>query len=89
MADIHRLMQPLRTTKSPFSEHVKIRRRLSGFRPELVCTVKYIEWTPDGRLRAPAFAGLAAGCGAQERSASCRPNPARRPRRCCLARKSR
>jgi bifunctional non-homologous end joining protein LigD len=58
MADIHRLLQPLRTTKSPFAEQIKIPQEIIWVRPELVCTVKYIEWTPDGRLRAPVFAGL-------------------------------
>ena len=27
-------------------------------RPVLVCQVKFTEWTPDGKLRHPTFAGL-------------------------------
>ncbi len=27
-------------------------------RPELVCEVKFANWTEDGRLRAPVFLGL-------------------------------
>jgi hypothetical protein len=51
MSEIHQFLQPLRTTKSPFAERVKLPQEIVWVRPELVCTVKYIEWTPDGRLR--------------------------------------
>ena len=27
-------------------------------KPELVCAVKYANWTPDNRLRAPVYQGL-------------------------------
>jgi bifunctional non-homologous end joining protein LigD len=58
MAEIHRRLQPLVTAKSPFKEQHKLLKGVTWVRPELVCTVKYIEWTPDGRLRAPVFIGL-------------------------------
>jgi bifunctional non-homologous end joining protein LigD len=58
MADIHRRLKSLETAESPFAERHKLLKDGVWVRPELVCTVKYIEWTPDGRLRAPVFAGL-------------------------------
>ncbi|HTM48074.1 MAG TPA: DNA ligase D [Bryobacteraceae bacterium] len=58
MAEIHRRLQPLVTAKSPFKKQHKLLKGVTWVRPELVCTVKYIEWTPDGRLRAPVFIGL-------------------------------
>jgi bifunctional non-homologous end joining protein LigD len=57
MADIHKRLQPLETERCPFDERPKL-KDVVWVRPELVCTVRYIEWTPDGRLRAPVFAGL-------------------------------
>jgi bifunctional non-homologous end joining protein LigD len=74
MADLYRRMQPLITSRTPFAERPKVPKDAVWIRPELVCTVKYIEWTPDGRLRAPVFAGLRtdiepAEC-ARERSAA-------------------
>ncbi len=58
LAGIHKLLHPLKTARSPFAERVKLPNAIVWVRPELVCTVKYIEWTPDGRLRAPVFVGL-------------------------------
>jgi bifunctional non-homologous end joining protein LigD len=29
--------------------------------PELYCAVSFLEWTPDGNLRAPVFEGLVEG----------------------------
>jgi bifunctional non-homologous end joining protein LigD len=58
MADIYNRLQPLKTSHSPFAERPKLPKDVVWVRPELVCTVKYAEWTRDGRLRAPVFAGL-------------------------------
>jgi bifunctional non-homologous end joining protein LigD len=58
MADIHARLQSLVTPRSPFRERIDIAREVTWTRPELVCTVKFLNWTPDGRLRAPVFAGL-------------------------------
>ena len=33
-------------------------RRCHWLKPELVCQVKYSEWTRDGKLRHPVFLGL-------------------------------
>ena len=58
MADIYNRLQPLKTERPPFAERPQVPKDAVWVRPELVCTVKYIEWTPDGRLRAPVFGGL-------------------------------
>ena len=58
MAQIHQRLQPLETKRCPFAERPKVPKDAVWVKPELVCTVRYIEWTPDGRLRAPVFAGL-------------------------------
>jgi bifunctional non-homologous end joining protein LigD len=33
-------------------------KRCVWLRPELVCHVKFLEWTRDGNLRQPVFLGL-------------------------------
>jgi ATP-dependent DNA ligase len=43
--------------RSPFDEEVP-ERRARWVRPDLVCQVKFVEWTADGRLRQPVFLGL-------------------------------
>ena len=63
-------------------------RGITWVKPELVCQVKFANWTPDHRLRAPVFLGLrndmprrrqARPRGAAPRPAPCWPTP-RRPR---------
>jgi bifunctional non-homologous end joining protein LigD len=58
MGAISSRLQELRTGEPPFAERPKVPKDTVWVRPELVCTVKYTEWTRDGRLRAPVFAGL-------------------------------
>jgi bifunctional non-homologous end joining protein LigD len=48
----------LTTSRSPFREPPKMLRPVTWVRPELVCTVRFSSWTPDGNLRAPVFLGL-------------------------------
>jgi bifunctional non-homologous end joining protein LigD len=66
LQDIHQRLQTVRTTRCPFAERPKLPKDAVWARPELVCTVKYAEWTPDGRLRAPVFAGLRADLDPKE-----------------------
>jgi bifunctional non-homologous end joining protein LigD len=58
LADLHARLQPLVTRKCPFAERPKPDRGITWVNPELVCQVKYANWTPDNRLRAPVFLGL-------------------------------
>ena len=66
MRKIYERLQPLKTTRCPFAERPKVPKDVTWVRPELVCTVKYAEWTPDGRLRAPVFMGLRTDVDAKE-----------------------
>jgi bifunctional non-homologous end joining protein LigD len=56
--DIHSRLQPLIAEKKPFRGGAKIPRKVTWVRPELVCEVAFLEWTPDGQLRAPSFIAL-------------------------------
>jgi bifunctional non-homologous end joining protein LigD len=58
IASLYGSMQPLRQEKSPFKPVPKIPQEVVWLKPELVCSVKYLERTSAGRLRAPVFAGL-------------------------------
>ncbi len=56
--DIYARMQPLIADQSPLKRMVKIPRHVTWLKPELVCQVRFLEWTEDHQLRAPAFQGL-------------------------------
>jgi bifunctional non-homologous end joining protein LigD len=60
LRDIHSKLEPLIIAKSPFAAAGKIPRKVTWVKPELVCNVKYLEFTPDNQLRAPVFLGLRA-----------------------------
>lgn len=57
MRALYERLQPLVVKKSPFAKPPKI-KDVTWVRPELVCQVRFLEWTKDGMLRAPVFAGL-------------------------------
>jgi bifunctional non-homologous end joining protein LigD len=64
-AEIERLMaklRPLERETSPFAvvpAMPKVRKDdVVWVEPKLVCEVEFVEWTHDGRLRAPAYKGL-------------------------------
>jgi bifunctional non-homologous end joining protein LigD len=58
LTSLHALMAPLVTKTCPFAERPKPDKGITWVKPELVCQVKYANWTPDNRLRAPVFLGL-------------------------------
>ena len=57
LADLMRLLEPLRTGESPFEGRQPPREAIF-VRPELVAAVEFTEWTRAGTLRAPSFKGL-------------------------------
>ena len=58
LASLDAAMKPLIVEKCPFAERPKPDKGITWVTPELVCQVKYANWTPDHRLRAPVFLGL-------------------------------
>jgi len=61
MKAIYARLQPLIRKTSPFKVKPNIRtglRNVTWVEPELVCEVRFLEWTDDGVLRAPVFVGL-------------------------------
>ncbi|AVR45470.1 DNA ligase D [Christiangramia fulva] len=53
--------KPLEISESPFEKSINLKGRSPVWvKPELVCEVKYTEWTKGGHLRHPVFKGLRA-----------------------------
>ena len=52
-------MQELHVAQSPFDKKINLKGRTPNWiRPELICEVKFSEWTENGRMRHPVFKGL-------------------------------
>lgn len=56
-------LEKLQTDKNPFGEKIESTRKPHWLRPELVCEIKFSEWTHEGqrggyKMRAPVFEGL-------------------------------
>ena len=58
LASLFAKLQPLIVDQCPFAERPKPDKGMTWVKPELVCQVKFANWTPDRRLRAPVFLGL-------------------------------
>ncbi len=58
MAAIYERIERLAVRRSPFSDAPKIPGGVTWVRPEVVCEVKFSNWTRDHRLRGPVFMGL-------------------------------
>ena len=58
LAETAKMLQPLVVRKSPFKEVPAEIRKATWVHPELVCEVKFSEWTADRKLRAPVFQGF-------------------------------
>lgn len=61
LKELYIQMEKLRTDANPFDFPVKMlgaKGRPVWIKPELVCNIKYMEWTSDGHLRHPVFMGL-------------------------------
>lgn len=55
---IYERLKPLATDLSPFAQSPKTNEPAQWVRPELVCEVKFSEWTNDFQLRQPVLLGL-------------------------------
>ncbi len=59
---LRRIMKPLERHESPFADPPKMPRVRRGdavwLEPRLVAEVEFVEWTHEGRLRAPVYVGL-------------------------------
>ncbi len=58
MAQIYERMERLTAAKSPLKGKPAVPKGTIWLRPELVCEIKFANWTNDRKLRAPVFLGL-------------------------------
>jgi len=58
LASIYKLMQTLKSNKSPFVAVPKTNEPVQWLKPKLVAEVKFSEWTADKHLRHPVFIGI-------------------------------
>jgi bifunctional non-homologous end joining protein LigD len=58
LAQIYKLMQPLKSDDCPFLDKPKTNGPVQWVKPRLVAQVKFSEWTHDERMRQPVFLGL-------------------------------
>lgn len=56
--EVYRRLEPLRTGRCPLTPKPRTNMPAQWVRPELLCEVKFTEWTSDGRMRHPIFLGL-------------------------------
>ena len=57
--DIYKKLIPLKISEAPFSGKVERGRRGYIFvKPEILCEISFLEWTPEGHIRHSVFKGL-------------------------------
>lgn len=66
MEAIHAKLAPLAVKKCSLEYDKNLPREATWVRPDLVCEVRFSNWTEDRRLRAPVFAGLRPDIDPQE-----------------------
>ena len=57
MKEVHDRLKPLITKQSPFPKRPRI-KDVTWVRPEVVCQIRFLEWTQEGILRGSVFVGL-------------------------------
>jgi bifunctional non-homologous end joining protein LigD len=58
LKELKQKLEKLVTKESPFKERFRTNTPVTWVKPELVCQVKFSEWTSDGIMRQPIFLGL-------------------------------
>lgn len=58
LRSLNERLVPLVTTKTPFETPPKTKTEITWVEPELVCEVRFSEWTNQGLMRHPVFLGL-------------------------------
>ncbi len=76
MKAIYMCLEPLISKTNPLTPKPKI-KDVTWVRPEVICQVRFLEWTQEGMLRAPVFVGLRNDKTAEEVIREEPPEPAR------------
>jgi bifunctional non-homologous end joining protein LigD len=60
LKNIYQKLKQLITPKCPFNKRPKTNTPVTWVKPQMVCEVKFQEWTSDGKMRIPVFIDLRA-----------------------------
>lgn len=66
LVDLYQRLQPLIQDTCPFTYPPKIRSHVNWVKPEIVCEIKFAEWTQDNQMRQAIFLDLREDKKAQE-----------------------
>ena len=58
LSELHLRLNKLLQNQSPFASQFRVNAPVTWVRPELVCEVKFAEWTSAGLMRQPVFVGM-------------------------------
>lgn len=58
LKELYAQFQKIETQKPPIGEKITAAAKIHWVKPQLVCQVKFTEWTKDGSLRHPVYLGL-------------------------------
>jgi bifunctional non-homologous end joining protein LigD len=58
LAEVRKKLEPLITEQQPFKEKPKPNAPPTWIKPELVCEVRFSDWTQDGLMRQPIYMGM-------------------------------
>jgi bifunctional non-homologous end joining protein LigD len=58
LKSIKEQLEKISVSKSPFEKPPKTNTKATWVKPELVCEVKFTEWTLEGQMRHPVFEGM-------------------------------
>lgn len=64
--DLVELLQPLHASEPAFFDPPPLQRLIYWTEPEMVCRVRFSEWSPDGHLRFPIFSALRPDLSAEQ-----------------------
>jgi len=66
LKELYNKLQKYVTDTSPFKERVLVNNPVTWVKPELVCEIKFSNWTGDGAMRHPVYMGLREDKSAKE-----------------------
>ena len=66
LKEVYNRLKPLKQKKSPFNKEIKYKRNIVWVKPELVCEIKFQEWTGSDKVRQAVFLGLREDKSARE-----------------------
>lgn len=58
LEDIFELLNKFKIETKPVDEKIPLESKITWLKPEIICEVKFSQWTSDGQMRHPIFKGI-------------------------------